>query len=361
MENHNIFSYTRRHETSRNRPATGAATPTGHPVAKSGQESVGCGARSERVREFGVPVGSDVPEKRAPGSSAPSHSGPSAQALPVTEEATGDIAPEGLPGGRLSDGPVDLKACRRDDPTALGRGLPSLPRLETPGKPRMELSETGASGPATGRSGHRPLEAGPLAAYKKTLKVLAPIWSSSMNPVSCSSPTWPALGPQKDRRPSFTISTNKIESRRSAPWPCPPSGDAWPSISIFAPAISQGWKSEHSLNTCSGIFGGQWSCCGIGEPSIAAARSNSGSEAIPDCMWNRSRPMPRNSIQRNMFGTKPTAPWPTARPWTCSSLTGCSETRSDESGDRRSSSGHASTLPICPGQDESFHYLCKAQ
>lgn len=349
------------HETSRNRPATGAATPTGHPVAKGGQESVGCGACSERVREFGVPVGSDVPEKRNPGSSAPSHPGPSAQALPVTEEATGNVAPERPPGRRLSDGSVDLKACRRDDSTALGCGLSPLPRLETPGKSGVELSKTGASGPPTRRSSHCPLETVSLAPYKKTLKGLAPIWSSSMNPVSCSSPTWPAPGPQKDRRPSFTISTNKTESRRSAPWPCPPSGDNWPSISIFAPAISRGWMSGPSCTICSGIFGGPWSCCGIGERFIAAARSNSGSDAIPDCMWNRSRPMLRNSIQRNMFGTKPTVPWPTARPWTCSSLTGCSETRSDESGDRRSFSGPVSMLPICLGQDESFHYLCKTQ
>jgi len=163
MENHILMGYTMWHETSRNRPATGAATPTGHPVAKGGQESVGCGARSERVREFGVPVGSDVPEKRDPGSSAPSHAGPSAQAFPVTEEATGDVAPERPPGRRISDGSVDLKACRRDDSTALGHGLSPLPRLETPGKPGVELSKTGASGPPTRRSRHRPLEAVSLA------------------------------------------------------------------------------------------------------------------------------------------------------------------------------------------------------
>jgi len=349
------------HETPRNRTAVGEAAPTGDPAAKSGQEPVGRGTCRKRVCEFGVSLVPGLPHKGLAGTTAPSHSGPSAQALPVTEDATGGITPERPPGSRISDGSVDLQACRRTDSTAVGRGLSPLPCLETPGRPRMELSEAGASSSPTGRRGHRPLEAVPLAAYKKTLKGLAPIWSSSMNPVSCSSPTWPAPGPPKDRRRLFAMSTNTIESRRSAPWPCPPSGDDWPSISIFAPTISRGWMSGSFSHTCSGIFEGRWSCSGIGEPSIAAAKSRSGSDAIQDSRWNRSRPTPRNSIQRSMCGTKPTAPWPTARPRTWSSFTGCSDTRSDASGDRRRSSGPASTRPICPGQDESFHYLCKPQ
>ncbi len=69
-----------------------------------------------------------------------------------------------------------------------------------------------------------------------------------------------------------------------------------------------------------------------------------------------------SSILQNTSGTRPTAPWPTVRQRTCSSLTECSETRSDESKDRRSSSGPVSTLPICHGSDrEWFLYLCESQ
>src|SRR5579885_2743262 len=156
MESLSRVCYSMRYETSRNRPATGAATPAGHSAATGGQESVGGGTRRERLREFGVPMVRDVPTNRAHGVAAATDSGPAAQALPVTEKAPGHGAPEGPPGGWLSDGSVDLKPRGPDDPKAVRRGLSSLPRLETPGQPRMELSETGASSPATGRRGDCP-------------------------------------------------------------------------------------------------------------------------------------------------------------------------------------------------------------
>jgi hypothetical protein len=44
---------------------------------------------------------------------------------------------------------------------------------------------------------------------------VGPIWSSSMNRASCSSPAWPAPGRRKGQRRSFVASTNKIGSPRS--------------------------------------------------------------------------------------------------------------------------------------------------
>ena len=355
------MGYTMWHETPRNRPATGAASPTGHPAAKGRHESVGRGPCRECVRKLRVPMVSGIPKEGIAGTPPSTNPRPSAQALHIAEEATGDVALEGLPVGGVSDRSVDLKARRRDDPPAFRRGLPSLPCLETPGKPGVELPEAGAPGPATGRSRDRPLEALPMAAYKKTHKNVEPIWSSWMNPASCSSPTWPAPGLPKEKHRSCTISTNKTESRRLVLWRCLPNESDWPSIFICAPTISQGSMSERSCNTCSAIFGGRWSCCGIGERSIAAGRSNTGSPRIQGSTWKRSRPTPRNSIRRSMFGTRPTAPWRIVHPRTCSSSTGGSETRCDEFVDRNHFFGPASTLPICHGQGDAFHYLCKYQ
>jgi hypothetical protein len=362
MEHFFSFRYTMGHETPRDPATTGEATPTSDPVVENRETSVGSGACLKRLQELGLPVVRGLQKARTHRASPQTDPRPSAQVVQDPEATARPASFGGPPGFWPSYRPVDLEADRPVDREAVSHCLPPQPCLAVTSRHRVELPETGAPSPSTGRSGHRPLETSPLAAYKKTPSDVAPIWSSSMNPAFCSSPTWPAPGPQRGKRPSFAISTNKIESRRSAPWPCPPSGDGWPSISIFAPAISRGWMSEPSSNTCSGIFGGPWSCCGIGERSIAAGRSNTGSKTVEDFMWNSSRPTRLSSIPRNMSGTNPTAPWPTARPRTWSSLTECSETRCDEFVDRKNSFGPVSTLPICHGSDRaSFLYLYEHQ
>ncbi len=179
-----------------------------------------------------------------------------------------------------------------------------------------------------------------------------------MNPVSCSSPRWPAPGPQKERRPSFTISTNRTGSRRSVPWRCLPSEGEWPSLSSFAPAILQGWMSKRSCTTCSGIFGGRWPCCGIGERSIVAGKSNSGSETIQDCMWTLSQPTPRNSIRRGTSGARRIVRCPTVRPPTSSSFMAESEMRCNGSEDPQGSFGLASMLLISRGAQKVLAFLC---
>ncbi|MBI5853771.1 MAG: transposase [Nitrospirae bacterium] len=69
----------------------------------------------------------------------------------------------------------------------------------------------------------------------------------------------------------------------------------------------------------------------------------------------------RGSIQRNMSGPRPTAPWPTVRPRTWSSSTGYSATRCGASEGRHHSCGPVSTRLICRGHGDPFHYLCTAQ
>lgn len=353
MEHYYYFRYTWGYETPRNLTTTGEATPTGHPVVESRETSVGGSADIKRLQELGLPVVRGLQKEGARGASLQTDPRPTAQVIQDTE-ASVDAASSGRPFSlRLSYGPVDFETDRSIDPEAVSHSLPPQPCLAVTSRYGVELPETGAPSPPTGRSGDRPLEEVPLAAYKKTLKDLAPIWSSSMNPVSCSSPMWPAPGARKAKRRSFTIGSNRIGSRRSAPWSCLPSGNGWPSISTFAPAISRGWMSRRSCNICSGICGDPWSCCGIGERSIAVKKSNSGSKHIEDSKWKSSRPTPRNSIPRNLFGTNLTAPWPTVRPRMWSSLTECFETRCDESVGRKNSFGPVSTLLIYPGPDKS--------
>lgn len=354
-------NYTQGHETTRNRPATGTATPTGHPVAQSGHRAVGDRTGRGCFREFRIPVGRGLPETGAPWIAATTDTRSSPQALRGAEEAAGGAAPEGAPGQGLSNRFMDLETCGAADPPAVRGALPSLSCLEAPDTVGMELSEARTPSPATGRRGDRPVEARTLASYTKTPHDVGPIWSSSMNRASSSSRTWPVPGRRKDTRRSCAIVTNRIGSPRSVRWPCRPSAGEWRSLSGCAAAISQGWMFEHSCATCSGICGVPLSCCGIGEPFIVEKLSNNGSPPIQGSAWKSSRLTPRNSIRRNRSGPRPTAPWPTARPRIWPSSMGYSATRCGASEGRRHSYGPVSTRRSCHGHGESFHYLCKSQ
>src|SRR5487761_545482 len=328
MENMFRFNYTVRHETPRNRPAVGKTAPAGHATVKGGQKSVGGGPRRKRIGEFGVPLAPDLPGEGCAG------------------------APEGTPGRRLSDGSMDLTARGQGDRPAVRSSVSPLPRLETSGKPGLELPETGAPRPPTGRESHPTLAAGALAPYKKTPKGLGLIWFFSMKAAFCSFPMSPAPGPRKDKRPSFTISTSRTEFLPSAPLPCPPSEGGWPFISSAAPGISPAWMSELSSKTCSGIFTVQWSCCGIGERSTGGKKSSNSSLTIPDSVSKSFRPMPRNSTPQNISGIKPTAPSPIAHRRTSQTLKEDFETRCGGYGDPKGSFGLVSMLPICHGHGE---------
>ncbi len=67
------FSYITGRETPRNRPATVKTPPTGHPVAKSRQESVASGTGLERFCELGLPLVSDLLEEGHRGAMALAH------------------------------------------------------------------------------------------------------------------------------------------------------------------------------------------------------------------------------------------------------------------------------------------------
>jgi hypothetical protein len=100
---------------------------------------------------------------------------------------------------------------------------------------------------------------------------------------------------------------------------------------------------------------------GTVEPSIGAKRLSSISSSTPASRWNISLPMRRNLIRQNMFGTKRTVRSPMLRSRTWLSSKDSSGIQLGGSENPRNSFGHVSTLRICLGQDNYFHYLCKSQ
>jgi hypothetical protein len=97
------FYYTMWHETPRNRSATGKASPTGHPVAKSGQNSVGSRTGSKCLSKFSIPLVSGLPDQGSEGAGAQTHAGTSIQALSIPKTQTDKDSSKGSRVGWLSD------------------------------------------------------------------------------------------------------------------------------------------------------------------------------------------------------------------------------------------------------------------
>src|SRR3989338_283534 len=123
MERSEGMGYTMIHETNRNRRAVGAATPTGRPVAEGVQESVGSGAGSGLVREFGLSMVPGLPETGAERAGSPSHARSTFQADGRRQAAVGAATPEGAPGVGLPHGPLDPEAGLQGDRYPLRRRL----------------------------------------------------------------------------------------------------------------------------------------------------------------------------------------------------------------------------------------------
>lgn len=361
MENNFQLSYTIGYETLWNRTTAGKAAPAGHPAVKSGQKSVGSSTGFKRICKFSISLVSDVPKEGFTGVESPAHSWTSTQAVQVSEEPIDKVASEGTPGSWLSNRSMDLKADSQNDRPEVWGSVPPLPRLEASGKFGMELSETRAPGVAKERRKNCPLEALPLAPYKKKPKNLGPIWPSLMNPVFCLFLTSPEPGHPGVRPLSFIIFISRTEFPPSVRSRYPRKEGVWPFTFGFAAAILPAWMSELSSRICSNISEVQWFSCGTGEPSTGEKKSNDSSLNIQDCMSNTFPPMHQNLILQNMFGIRLTGPFQTVHPRIWRSLKECSEIRCGGYGDLKSSFGPVSMLPIYHGHGESFHYLCKNQ
>ena len=353
--------YSMIHETSGNRATAGKASPTGSPVVKSGQEPVGSGKCRKLFREFSVPMVSVISKTGAKRVATSTHAWPPTKTYESTEEQTHQTAAERSFGRRLSDRHVDATACGRSDRPSIWHSVPSFPYLEAARKHGVELPEAGTPCPATGRRENSPLEAVPMASYKKTRNNVGPIWSFLMKAAFCSSRPSDGRGLQKGKRRIFIISTNMTGYPPSAPWRYPRKENASLCLSDIRPRVSTASMSEPFLHPYSNIFEDRWSCCGMAGPSICEKRSNSISPNNEDSKLSASRRMRRSSTRRNMCGTRQTAPLPTVRRKIYRNLVSCYALPSVKSEDRRSFFGPASTHLNYRGPDKYFHYLCKAQ
>jgi hypothetical protein len=355
------LEYNRGHETLWNPRAAGKAAPAGDPFVQGGQEPASHSTGFECFSEFSIPMASCLSRERGSRVKAPTDARPSSQADQSSKKPSCPSPPKWPSGCRVSDRFMDVKQGSQSDRPAVRRSISSQPRVETPRRLRVELSEAGAKSFTKRRGRDRSLEAVPLVPYKKTPTDVGPIWSSLMNRAFCSFRMLRGPGPRKGRPPFFTTFTNRIVFRPSMLWPYRRNGNVWPCIFNFELGILRGWISTLSSNICFAILEVPLFYYGTEAPFIGGKRLNNISLNIPAFRRSISLPMRRNSIRQNMFGTKRTACSPIVLPRTWQSSRGSSEIQPGESANPRSSFGHVSTLLICLGQDNSFHYLCKTQ
>lgn len=357
MEHLTHFGYPWGHETTRNPATTGAASPTGHPVGAAGKIVVGRSADSGGFEEFGVAVGGNLSAPGARRSAAPTDSRSSGEADASPEATPRKAAAGGASSRRLCDRVVDPEAHRSVDPETLWCRVSPQPSVAVVAPLGMELPETGAPGLATQRSGDRPLEAVPLAAYKKTPQGLGPIWSFWMNRASCSFPTSRGHGHRRDRPRCCTIPTSRTVSRRSVPWRCPPSAGTWRFICSFVDATSTDWMYAPLLSICSDTCEDPSCCCGIGDRFTAGKKYASSVFDIPAFTWKSFRPTPLNSTRRSMCGTKPIGRSTTPLPRIRTSFMDSCDNRCDACEALNAFSGPVSMPRIYPGsEDRSITY-----
>ena len=359
MEIYCQLEYNKGHETPWEPRTTGKAAPASCPFVQDGQEPASHSTRFECFCKFSVPLVSGLPRERGSRTQTPADPRTSRQADPRSKTAACPGSFKWPSGCRVSDRFMDLKPGSESDRSTVRRSISPEPRVEAPREPGVELSETRTAGFTEKRRRDRALEAVSLAPYKKTPTDVGPIWSSSMNRASCSFRTLLVPGPRRGKRPFSTTVTNKIVFRPSMRSPYRRNGGVWLCTFNFGLGISRAWISMHFSSICFAIFEAPLFYYGTVEPSIGAKRLNNISVSALASRKNTFLPMRRNLIHQNMFGTKRIVHSPMVRPRTWQSSRGSSGIQPGGSENPRSSFGRVSMHLICPGQNNSFHYLCK--
>lgn len=361
MEIYFQSEYNSGYETPWNPRATGKAAQAGDSFVQSGQEPAGHSTGFKFVSEFGIPMASHLPRERGWRVKAPTDARTSCQTDRSPKEASCPDPFERSSDCRVSDRCMDFKPGGQGDPPTVRRSLSSQPRMETPCRLGVELSEAGTTGFTKKRGRDRSLETVPLASYKKTPTDVGPIWSSLTNRGFCSFRTLLGRGLQKGRLPSSITFTNRIVFRPSMLWPCRRNGNVWLCTFNFVLGTLRDWISTLSSNICFAIFEAPSFYYGTEGPFIDGKRLNNTSLSIPDSSRSIFQPMRRNSIRQNMFGTKRTGCSPIVLLRTWQSSKGSFEIQPGKSANLRSSFGHVSMLLTYLGQGKCFHYLCKTQ
>ena len=351
MELCNRYCYIGGHETTRNSPATGEASPTGNPVNESWQIPVGSSPMDWGSEKLRVSMAGGTQEKRHEGTSTERHSRTTCSVISTTEGSVSPVAPGRSADGWVRNRPLDIETHHPSHLETVSYPLSSQSRLADSWATGMELSKTGTPCKTKERKSHRALEARGMASHKKKPQNLVPIWFSSMKAAFCSSPMCDAHGRPKGRHRIFITGSSKTGSPPLAPSAFLLSTGTWGSTFSFARVTSLTGMSNGFYNTFCDTFVGRSSCCGIAEPSTASIPFSLFLIDTRDFITSFFQRMHLNSTRPNMSGIDQTLPFPIVYPTIAHSSTVDCILLTPNSDPHRNPFGHAFTLLSYPGQD----------
>ncbi|MDI6784430.1 MAG: hypothetical protein QME64_10100, partial [bacterium] len=168
------------HETLWKPKATREAAPTCDRVVERRHEGVGSGQENWMFPQFCDSLAGAVSPERSGRIKIQACAWEAAQAGKASETIFSATSPERFNELWVSHGLMDHPTSSRSDPETIRYSLSPQSYMETLGWVGLELSEARKTVLGARRKSHRALEMVSVAAYKKKLKNLVPIWFSLM-------------------------------------------------------------------------------------------------------------------------------------------------------------------------------------
>ena len=187
------------YETIRNPKAARKAAPTRHRAAEKRLYFVGSSKETWLFSRLGVSLARDVSARRRGSHETKASTRPSTktESWPETSLDTNFAKRASFAG--IFHRFMDHKTRRRSNRETVRSGLSPQPSLALSNRSGLELPETREASQRTRRKSHTALEALQMAAYKKTLIGLAPIWSFLTRAASSWFPISDVHGRRGDR------------------------------------------------------------------------------------------------------------------------------------------------------------------
>jgi hypothetical protein len=199
MERHLTFGYALEHEASSNRCTIGETASPSHSCLERQQISCGSSPQARRSKKFCLAMGTHLQAARAKGVTLAQESRSAFLLGPQGEGAARHPLAARCTGRWVSNRVMDFRAYCQGTLAAIPCTLSSACDLAFAARDGVELSETPAACPATGRGHDCALAALRVAPDKKRPPHVEPLWCSWMRAGFCLSPISSAPGPRRDR------------------------------------------------------------------------------------------------------------------------------------------------------------------
>ena len=339
------------HETTRQSPEPGEASPPGGSPPEGGHAVSRRGDSRWCIAELGGTLAAIIPKRGQARTSPKALSWSNTVAERAPKGALGPASVAGPLGSWVYDQPLDLATHQRAHWPRVWHCIHHTKRLEAYACLGLELPETRQTSPGAERKGDPLLEVSDMAPHKKKPQNLEPIWASLTRVASCSCRLFPARGLRKGRPPYSSRQVHGPKSQPSLPSRFPQNANALVCIVDFIPTrIFAPSRLFSSLRTFSATCGGTLFSSGTVAYHTEPNASRTFSRGIPGSTSISCLRMHPNLIPTNLYGDISSMLWRTVSPTMSENFTGNSNVHYDDCNDRNDFSDPAFMPQSCRGQ-----------